>query len=158
MKKIQQKNHHLCVLSANNIRRGHSSEVSGVSPLMPPSSISYKSQLFQGSLVIIVDLYHDTGSSWLHSASWAQVGQMGSPRFSSPVPFWEDRLAGPKCCPFFPGWEEVKHEGRERGRQGDREGLLPKSKRGEGIDVWWQSHERWVTLTLRSHSTSLASP
>lgn len=104
----------------------------------------------------MVDLHHGSVFEFVVVAwcfSWAQftseLEQMGLARFFSPVPFWEDRVADPKCCPF-PGWEEAKHEGRQGG-----EGPLPKSKRGEHIDIWWQLPERWVTVTPRSPSLPL---
>lgn len=89
-------------------------------PITAPS-IWYIFLLFQGWLVVILDLHHGSALSLLalvaHSVlstvhKW--TGTDGVGQIFSPVPFWEDRLANPKCCPF-PGWEEAKHEGTEGG-------------------------------------------
>lgn len=147
-------NPHHCVLSSDNFSNGHSS-VFRVSPLMPLpfQTHFYHSRVGSGHHFRSPSLdgfeFARTGCivfSWAQFTS--ELGQMGLARFFSPVPFWEDRLADPKCCPF-PGWEEMKHEGREGG-----EGLLPKSNRGKHTDVWWQLPERWVTVSLRFYSLS----
>lgn len=115
-------------------------------PINAPS-ISYTFLLFQGWLVVMLDLHHDTvlslltlvACSFLEHSSQVKWDRWGWPDFFSPVPFWEDSLADQNCCPF-PGWEEAKHEGRQGGRKGGRGGNSS------------QEQERWT------HWCSMTAP
>lgn len=142
------------VLSCNHFSHGHSG-VFRVSPLMPPpfhiSAVSGFALYVSNMMVFGVCSHWLLGFFSDHS-SQVNWGRWVRPDFSPQSPSertdWQTQNAV-----LFVG--EMKPSIKE----GRREGTLPRSKRGEHTDVWWQLPERWVTLTLRfSLSPSLCHP